>query len=458
MINEIQAVNVVFCEKIVNLLIVLIEFSVSNFRSFKEMTVLSMKAAKIKSKYEDLDLNNVFETQSGLHLLKSKAIYGANASGKSNMAKAVACFKQMVRLSTNSEKYLTRAADDFVLIDTLHQHEPVFFQILFMSGPTVYRYGFTLTQKEVASEWLFAHSRTKEVKLFVREGSEVSVNTRQISDARPYEESFKTKTSELFQPWSLFLTAIAIIGVDIAKTVRDAIDSIAILGDDYREYLHAHTLNWWSVSMNMEHGIALLKAADVGIDEIGITEQEPDLEEMPTALRNLFQSEYKGQKVPHFTSIRRLKDNPSGLRVEALFDSFESEGTKKLLYLIPIILDALNNGTALWIDEFDARLHPRLSQRIVDLFNSVESNPNNAQLIFITHDIGLLKPYKLRRDQIAFVEKDKKGCSTLSTLVQFKGVRNDASFDKEYMLGAYGAVPMVNGMEGVVSKSLAHES
>ncbi|MEO6831273.1 MAG: hypothetical protein ABI378_03355, partial [Chitinophagaceae bacterium] len=77
---------------------------------------------------------------------------------------------------------------------------------------------------------------------------------------------------------------------------------------------------------------------------------------------------------------------------------------------------------------------------------------------FITHDVGLLKPYKLRRDQIAFVAKDKRGCSTLSTLVEYKGVRNDASYDKEYMLGAFGAVPMVGNMESVVAKSLENES
>ncbi|MEO6832391.1 MAG: ATP-binding protein, partial [Chitinophagaceae bacterium] len=401
----------------------LIEFSISNFRSFKELTVLSMEAAKIRSKYQDLDVDNVFEARSGVRLLKSKAIYGANASGKSNLAKAFSCFKQMVRLSTNSDKPLKQAADDFVLKEPQKENEPVFYQIRFIFELVEYRYGFTASQNAVDSEWLFARSGSHESKLFVREGEKVSVNVQKMGEAKAYEHSFKAKTSELFQPWTLFLSATAIIGVELAKVVRDAIGTIDILSDNYREYLHLHTLNWWSNRLNMQNGIALLKSADVDIDEVGITEQDPDWEVIPKEVKEIFQADFKGQKIPHFTSIRTIKDSESKLRVETLFDSFESEGTKKLLYLIPIILAALNDGNVLLIDEFDAQLHPRLSQKIVDLFNSSETNPHNAQLIFITHDVGLLKPYKLRRDQIAFVAKDKRGCSTLSTLVEYKGVR-----------------------------------
>ena len=109
-------------------------------------------------------------------------------------------------------------------------------------------------------------------------------------------------------------------------------------------------------------------------------------------------------------------------------------------------------GNTLVIDEFDARLHPNLTKKIVQIFNSIRTNPKGAQLIFVTHDSNLLNANVLRRDQICFVDKDKLGVSSLRTLVEFKGVRNDASFEKAYLNGEYGAVPFLNRFEQIFEK------
>jgi len=123
------------------------------------------------------------------------------------------------------------------------------------------------------------------------------------------------------------------------------------------------------------------------------------------------------------------------------FSSSQSEGTLKMFEISSFIIKAIENGETLVIDEFDARLHPLISKKIVELFNS--QGNSSAQLIFVTHDTNLLSADLLRRDQIDFVEKDKYGESHLYSLVQFKGIRNSASFEKDYIKGKYGAIPFL---------------
>ena len=134
---------------------------------------------------------------------------------------------------------------------------------------------------------------------------------------------------------------------------------------------------------------------------------------------------------------------------EFSFGIQESEGTKKMFELSPFIYRSLKEGFPLVVDEFDSRFHPLLTKKIVELYNSSENR--NSQLIFTTHDTNLLSPDLLRRDQIDFVEKDKYGASHLYTLVEIKGVRNDASFEKDYIQGKYGAIPFLGDFTNLIS-------
>jgi AAA15 family ATPase/GTPase len=127
----------------------------------------------------------------------------------------------------------------------------------------------------------------------------------------------------------------------------------------------------------------------------------------------------------------------------------ESKGTQKIFALISLIVGTLNSGATLVVDEFDARLHPLMSKAIVKMFNSQETNPNNAQLIFMTHDTNLLSNKILRRDQIWFTEKDKYGATSLYSLAEYK-IRNDASFGSDYIKGKYGAIPYIQGAESLI--------
>jgi uncharacterized protein len=130
-------------------------------------------------------------------------------------------------------------------------------------------------------------------------------------------------------------------------------------------------------------------------------------------------------------------------------DAQASEGTRKMYEIYPFVFYALKFGTLLIIDEFDARFHPKLSQKIIDLFNNPKTNPKNAQILVVTHDTNLLSSKTFRRDQILFVEKDKNEASHIYALAEFKGVRNDASFEKDYLDGRYGAVPILNNFTSI---------
>ena len=127
----------------------------------------------------------------------------------------------------------------------------------------------------------------------------------------------------------------------------------------------------------------------------------------------------------------------------------ESEGTQKVFALAGLLVETLKEGKVLVVDEFDARLHPLISRAIVELFNSNETNPNNAQLIFMTHDTNLLSNKLFRRDQIWFTEKDRYGATDLYSLVEYK-VRNDASFESDYIKGRYGAIPYIANLNHLI--------
>jgi len=146
------------------------------------------------------------------------------------------------------------------------------------------------------------------------------------------------------------------------------------------------------------------------------------------------------------------EDNrPVGREVFDL-DKHESEGTKKLFALAAPLIDTLKLGRVLIVDELDARLHPLLTREIVSLFNSNKTNPNHAQLVFTTQDTNLLDNRFLRRDQVWFTEKDRQGVTRLYSLAEYK-VRNDASFERDYILGRYGAIPYLGDLRQVVEKA-----
>lgn len=422
------------------------EFSFGNYRSFKDIQTLNLSAAKIKSKHPEIDVNNLIKRKNndGISFLKSKAIYGANASGKSNIVKAFVVFIRIIKTSVKDENILN-LIDSFRL-STETENQPSFFQIIFWCNNIKYRYGFEINNEIINAEWLYGKPGDRELPFFIRNNQEIiELDKTNFTEGNKLMSLLDGdyESNEVFRKNSLFLSTLATFGFGkLSKQLVDSLASIFIISG----LGHQGMYNYAGASLDNDEKkkyiLDFLKHGDMGIEDVDTIDIYSD--DFPESIddderRNID----KKKKNKLLISVRnKYDDNLNPIDIEPFsFRLHESEGTQKLFELSPFIYDALKNKRPIIIDEFDARFHPLLTKRIVELFNSNENE--ESQLIFTTHDTNLLSSDILRRDQIEFVEKDKYGASHLYSLVQFKGIRNTASFEKDYIQGKYGAIPFL---------------
>lgn len=437
----------------------LIEFSIGNYRSFKDKVTFSMVAANIVAKEKELDDNNVFAVDDELKLLKSAAIYGANASGKSNIAKALSFMKWFMINSSKETQSTEKIGVEPFGLSTETEAQPSFFEIVFILDGKKYRYGFEATQESVVSEWLFYVPKTRETRLFERV---YDGNSGQIGLSKTFNGKGIYKITRRN---ALFLSVAAQFNVEIAETILDwlTIKLQIISGLDDRDYFD-YTFLCLTENKDFREGIIqLIKKLDLGIKDIRFKESEFDTYSLPEDLRGRLKKleklmintkeEYENKKIYPINTAHQKFDEKGNYVSMELFDleAQESEGTKKIVAIAGLLVDTLKNGKVLIFDEFDARLHPLISKAIVELFNSKEINYNNAQLIFMTHDTNLLSNKLFRRDQIWFTEKNKYGATDLYSLVEYK-VRNDASFESDYIKGRYGAIPFIGNLSQIIGE------
>ncbi|WP_245189467.1 AAA family ATPase [Lunatimonas salinarum] len=385
-------------------------------------------------------------------MLKSKAIYGANASGKSNVIKALVTFIRVIKESVKDEKIL-EMIESFQLSTESADH-PSFFQMIFQLDGVRFRYGFEADYQSIMSEWLFSTPKSREQTLFIREGNRVfDINHKHFEEAKKSID-LSGGEGQIFRNNSLFLSSLASFGFGrTSKKLIEAISAISVVSGLGNPGGYGLAGDFLSDLIKKNFVLEFLKKADVGINDINAIEL--NAESFPKDISQDVKQELKKRKIIISNRIRYdEKLNAAGIS-EFAFAAQESEGTKKMFELSPFIYAALKQGTPLVIDEFDARFHPLLTKKIVELFNS-ESN-KKSQLIFITHDTNLLSADLLRRDQIDFVEKDRFGASHLYTLVEIKGVRNDASFEKDYIQGKYGAIPFLGDFTSLSDFDYAEE-
>lgn len=428
------------------------EFSFGNFKSFKDIQTLNLSAAKIKSKNKDIDQNNVIEgnNKEGVSFLKSKAIYGANASGKSNIIMAIYSFIRIIKTSVKDEKVLT-FTEPFGL-STETENEPTFFQIIFWHENTKYRYGFEADKENITAEWLYGKPKDRELPFFIRDNQNIikfdKTNYKDI-DRLLTLSGDATKVNEIFRNNSLLLSTLATFGFgELSRQLIDSFDSISIIPGLGNREMFTNAKDSLKDANKRKYMIDLLRYGDIGIEDLDMLLYSSA--DFPDDTDREFLKDIGNKKQETPISIRK-KFNENLVTEDKYISIFmhgESEGTLKLFELSPHIYHALKNKTPIIIDEFDARFHPLLTKKIVQLFNSKENK--GAQLIFVTHDTNLLSADLLRRDQIEFVEKDKYGASHLYSLVQFKGIRNNASFEKDYIQGKYGAIPFLGDFSKLI--------
>lgn len=431
----------------------ILEFSVGNFRSIKDIQTISFVASPIVSKNKEIDENNTFQATDKIRLLKSLAIYGANASGKSNFIKAISAFTNIVQHSVIVPMTLTSYIEPF-LLSAKTEKEPTYFQIVFIIGDTTYRYGFEATKKDISSEWLFStnHNKkgSKEIYLFKREFQALSVNEKQFKELHKFKK-FLNGDNPIFKNTSLLISALAALNEPISNLITKDISRFSILSGLRDTGIRAITDEAIIQSEPFKNEIlTLLKETDTSIEDIKAI--EPSKINANRQSFESFNDVLNGGKEKIIATFHNKQDVETPETVLLFLDYHASEGTKKMYEIYPLVMMALNQGITMIIDEFDARFHSKLSQKIIDLFNNPKTNPKNAQILVVTHDTNLLSSKTFRRDQILFVEKDKNEASHIYALAEFKGVRNDASFEKDYLDGRYGAVPFLNNFTSIFEK------
>ncbi len=423
----------------------LIEFSVENYLSFKDLTTLSMVAAKSFKEHQD---SHILETGNNFNLLKSAIIYGNNASGKSNLLEAMGFMKQTV-LSSFRDALLDNNERKFPLekfaLNTLSEQETSFFEIAFIHNEIKYRYGFEIDYDKIVAEWLF-HTTSKEVYLFKRNYQKIEINKSAFKEGLGKEEDVRENV--------LFLSLLATLGKETSTNVVDWFKKFNFIYGIHDRFHKRYTIDKlkddkqffnWVLRFLKYLEIVNLSTTVEDISEIDLEtlrEKEKD-EEIINLLTSIHKIQSKQPRRDQLITYHRKYDENNVLvdTVPFNFDKQESEGTKKLLYLLGPWYDTLQNGKVLIIDELDSRLHSHLTLRLVDFFHHL--NTYKAQLICAVHDISLLNKETFRRDQIWFVEKNQFGASELISLGDFKTdkVRNKSAFNKNYLEGKYGAIP-----------------
>ncbi len=430
----------------------LIEFQVGNFLSFKETVTFSMVASDINSQNEELDTNNVFSINDELNLLKTTAIYGANASGKSNLAKAFGFMKNFVINSSKLQITDTIDTEPFRL-STETENNPSFFQIIFILNKRIYKYGFEVSKNKnkIINEWLFDTPTIQERLLFKRNNNEFIISGF-------FKEGLKNIQEQTKQN-SLFISVLAQFNGKISTEIVKWFANFQVISGSgkYEDFYQTLSHRFFESPSMRKEIITLIKELDLSIQDIGITKEKISLENLPSSIPEDLKTIIVRSEL---SSIQTFHDKYDENGKVIGFEKFdleenESEGTKKLFYFSPLFLNALKNSQILVIDELDARLHPLITHKIIELFNSKKYNPKSAQLIFMTHDTNLLNSNLfgsrlLRRDQIWFTEKNQQGATDLYSLAEYD-IAEDAHFEVDYMRGKYGAIPFIGDFKQLLS-------
>lgn len=401
----------------------ILEFSVKNFLSFKEKVTFSMIANSNK------ELNDNYVEIGGNKVLKSAAVYGANASGKSNLFKILTLVVLMLRSSNSVDINAKLPLIPFKL-DKGSVNKPSEFEIKFILDETRYVYGFIADKDKIYDEYLYYYPNGRETKIFDR------TNINEYSYTQKDEKILREIEAKNAQN-KFFLATATNWNFDKTKAAYNFLTN-GIGTCNNLEILKNMAYKMYETNPDYlkDFAIDFLQKADFNIEDYQISQIDVPGEFL-TAIPE-FITKTLPDKPKAYQVLFKHKNSDNYLSIDE-----ESLGTQMIFAFIPFLADSLKNKKVLIIDELDKSLHPFLVQYIVEIFNDAEINKNGSQLIFNTHDTNLLDLNILRRDQIWFTEKNSEtGESDLYSLSDFS-VRKQENVEKGYMLGRYGAVPFI---------------
>ncbi|WP_225893604.1 AAA family ATPase [Levilactobacillus wangkuiensis] len=403
------------------------QFTFKNFKSFRQEVTLDLTASALKELPTDVVTDVLHE-----RVLKLAALYGANASGKSNVIHALSVMTDVVLTSFADEDALKKITPYWFEAPSV----PTEFSVLFSTRTNIYQYGFSATQQVVTEEYLYQRDKSKVGEQYL----EIFDRTDAGIVGSLTEQAEVQTLAKLITKKSLLLSALSRLEIPVIREVADWFRALRIVDYGNPQDEVTKTARFRS-RQSLSPMIALLtdpqekqkfeqfvQAVDVGIAQLGVVQDD-------------FADENEARQ--RVVSYHR---NPTTGELLQTPISAESSGTRKMLWLYVDLKQTLDEGGTVVVDELDAKLHPLLLRYILILFHDAQINPRGAQLIFTTQELFTLDKTNFRRDEVWFVDKNPAGMSDLYSLdsVKVNGnqkVRNDASYGKDYILGKFRATP-----------------
>lgn len=440
----------------------LLQFAVENFACFADETLFSMVASSDEEHPGHLVAS---ETGRKPRILRTGALYGANAHGKTKLIEALRCAQSLVVQGTKSGQPITVSP---FRLDPARLEQPSRFDFVIDYQGVEYSYGFEVDRERVHGEWLFARPNVREVTYFERitdAAGKVTVDPGpSLAGRSKKEQQFLEFVAKGTRPNQLFLTEAVDRNVEklqpLFRWFKDVLTIIA--ATDRVQPLE--------IRANKEEDFMafigdFLNKSGTGIEGIETVEEELDYEKhmpgTPDEVRNRFEKEIeKGAIItlmsgegasfsicvddtgkPMLVRLKTLHSGKNGMRVRFDFEE-ESAGTQRLMDILPVLADVQAREKVYVIDELDRKLHPLLSRLFVESYLTQSDRPRRGQLIFTTHDTHLLDLDLLRRDEIWFLQKEDDGASQLYSLSDLK-VRSDLKIEKGYLNGRFGGIPHI---------------
>jgi len=413
----------------------LVEFRIKNFRSLRDEQVLSMVASSDKSLLDTHALNTGLKAAP--HLLKSAVVYGANASGKSNLIKALQYMRGVVLESAALQPGQTFDRLNPFKLNATSVGQPTEFEVTFILAGVRYQYGFAMNAQRIVSEQLLVYKAFKPQRWFDRHFDADS--GKDVYEFGPGLKGAKNLWEGATRPNALFLAVAVQLNSEALRPVFDWFANRLVIFNEQSPLSPQFSVQMLKLEEQRKAICEFLRAADISISDIEVATKQAMVHTINFDLATGKREETAGEQAVDEVKFHHVTDH--GKAVFDLMD--ESSGTRNLLFLTGPILDILNKGQTLLVDELDTSLHTLLVQAIVRLFHQPVVNTGGAQLIFTTHDTSLLDAYGLfRRDQIWFVEKRPDQSSSLYPLLDFSPRKNEA-LERGYLQGRYGALPFL---------------
>lgn len=390
-----------------------VQFSLKNFLSFKEQITLDMTAINAYKEHA----NNLIDNGIKEKLLRVAAIYGANASGKSNLYLAMVYFQRIIKESLNNvdDEELHAISRYYIPFEFDKEKENTEFEIIEIINEFEYKYGFEYNDEQIVSEWMYRKNifNNRKTTIFERDKDNIVFGASVRKEGDTFKEQVPSETLVLS-----FFNKLK-LKTDIFTSVFQGIMDVLVANTDTFEDLSIiEKVLPGVINDDKENFLNFLTAIDTGIKNIEYELIDKEV--------NIKTAHCDKEGNTYYIDLRN-----------------ESEGTIKSIVIFIYAKAAILYDKFMFVDELNIKLHPLLLKFIIDLFYDKSSK---AQLIYTTHDTTLLDKRFFRRDQIWFVQKDEAGCSQLSVLSDFK-VRSDASFEKDYLAGVYGGIPLMKDYE-----------